>query len=150
MHYRHEPPQSAVMNIIAGYWLSQAVHLAARTRIADAMGNASAFLEEIAERTSTRPDELRRAMRALTCHGFFKQDDNGAFSQTPLSETLRSGVAGSTRAVLEAELGQDYYESWGDIEGCLREGARQSVGMACRCGATMHSIQKCKPCLARS
>jgi hypothetical protein len=117
-----DEPQSAIMNIIAGYWLSQVVHLAARIRIADAIGASSAGLEEIARRTRTRPDELRRAMRALTCHGFFKQDDEGAFSQTALSETLRSDVPGSMRAILEAELGHDHYQSWADNEGCMREG----------------------------
>jgi hypothetical protein len=30
------PPQSAVMHIIAGYWLSRAVYLAARLKLADA------------------------------------------------------------------------------------------------------------------
>jgi len=122
MKCRHEPPQSTIMHIISGYWLSQAVRLAARIRIADAIGSTSATLEEIAQRTSTRPDELQRAMRALTCHGFFKQSDDGAFAQTPLSEALKSGVPESMRAILEAELGHDHYQSWAEIEGCLRQG----------------------------
>jgi hypothetical protein len=41
--------KSAVINIVCGYWLSQAVHAAARIRIGDAIGNSSAFLEEIAQ-----------------------------------------------------------------------------------------------------
>src|SRR5215472_16133610 len=97
MKCRHEPPQSTIMHIISGYWLSQAVRLAARIRIADAIGSTSATLEEIAQRTSTRPDELQRAMRALTCHGFFKQSDDGAFAQTPLSEALKSDVPGACK-----------------------------------------------------
>jgi len=46
----------------------------------------------------------------------------GAFFQTPLSETLRSGKPGSMQAIVEAELGHDHYQSWGELESCLREG----------------------------
>lgn len=60
-------------------------------------------------------------MRALTSHGYFREADDGAFVHTPLSEALRSGGPGSMRAIAEAELGHDHYESWGRVESCLFE-----------------------------
>ncbi len=122
MEHHHEPPQAGVMRVIAGYWLSQAGYVAARLKIADAVGNGNTALGEIAQATGTRPDSLKRTMRALTSHGFFHQDETGAFFQTPLSETLRSGRPESMRAIAEAELGHDHYQSWGELESCLREG----------------------------
>ena len=110
------------MHVIAGYWLSQAVYVAARLKIADAVGDGNRALGEIARETGTKPDSLKRTMRALTSHGFFRQDKGGAFFQTPLSETLKSGKPGSMRAIVEAELGHDHYQSWGELESCLREG----------------------------
>jgi O-methyltransferase domain/Dimerisation domain len=116
------PPQSAVMHIIAGYWLSRAVYLAARLKLADAVGESGASLAALASATGTRPDRLQRLLRALASHGFFRQQPDGTFVQTPLSQTLLSGVPASMRALAEAELGRDHYESWRDIESCLRTG----------------------------
>jgi SAM-dependent methyltransferase len=116
------PPQSAVMHIIAGYWLSRTVYLAAKLKLADAVGGDGAMLADIAVKTGTRPAELARLMRALAAHGFFKREANGRFVQTPLSETLRTGTPGSMRGLAEAELGHDHYESWGSAESCLRQG----------------------------
>jgi hypothetical protein len=113
------PPQSAVMQILAGYWLARAVYLAARLKLADAVGDHGATLAALARATDTLPGPLRRLMRALTSHGFFRQDGD-TFVQTPLSDTLRSGPPGSMRAIAEAELGHDHYASWGAIETCLR------------------------------
>jgi hypothetical protein len=116
------PPQAQVLHIIAGYWLSRSVYLAARLKLADAIGDGAATLADIAARTGTREDNLRRLMRALSAHGFFEETGTGAFAQTALSETLRSDRPGSMRAVAEAELGHDHYDSWRDIESCLVEG----------------------------
>jgi hypothetical protein len=113
------PPQTAVMHIIAGYWLSRSVYLAARLKLADAIGDGTVSLLDIAAKTGTKPTALRRLMRALTSHGFFLEREDGCFSQTPLSETLRSGRPGSMRGLAEAELGHDHYEAWGQIETCL-------------------------------
>jgi len=66
------PPQSAVMHIIAGYWLSRAVYLGARLKLADAVGEKGATLEALASATGTRPDRLQRLLRALASHGFFR------------------------------------------------------------------------------
>lgn len=116
------PPQSAVMHIIAGYWLSRTVYLAAKLKLADAVGAQGATLAQIAATTGTRPEELARLMRALASHGFFKREADGRFVQTLLSETLISNRPGSMRGLAEAELGHDHYESWGDVESCLQQG----------------------------
>jgi DNA-binding IclR family transcriptional regulator len=105
------PPQSAVMHIIAGYWLSRAVYVAARLKLADAVGDGGASLAALASATGTKPDRLQRLMRALTSHGFFRQLPDGTFVQTALSQTLLSGVPASMRALAEAELGHEHYDS---------------------------------------
>jgi hypothetical protein len=116
------PPQAEIFHIIGGYWLSRAVYLAARLKIADAVSHQPASLCEIARATGTRPENLRRLMRALAAHGFFQDSGNETFCQTPLSETLCSDRPGSMRAFAEAELGHDHYDSWRNAESCLREG----------------------------
>lgn len=115
------PPPIAIMHVIADYWRSRAVYLAARLKIADVVGDGAASLADIAARTGTLAGPLRRLMRALTAHGFFVERDDGRFAQTPLSEVLRTGRPGSMRGLAEAELGHDHYEAWGQVETCLRQ-----------------------------
>jgi hypothetical protein len=115
---QEHPPQAAILHLIAGYWLARAVYLAARLKLADAVGER-ATLAEIAKATGTRSRALRRLMRALTSHGYFHEQAEGVFTQTPLSDALRSGRPGSMRAIAEAELGHDHYDSWREIESCL-------------------------------
>jgi hypothetical protein len=116
------PPQAEIFHIIGGYWLSRAVYLAAKLKIADAVGDGKADIPTIAAATGTRPEGLRRLLRALCAHGILKEEADGSFVQTPLSQVLRSGRPGSMRAIAEVELGHDHYDSWRDIESCLLKG----------------------------
>jgi SAM-dependent methyltransferase len=115
------PLQAEVVRVVGGYWLSRAVYLAARLKLADAVGEGPTSLAVIASNTGTRPGKLRRLMRALAAHGFFQDLGNETFTHTPASETLRSDRPGSMRAFAEAELGHDHYDSWRNVEQCLRE-----------------------------
>jgi len=136
------PPQVEIFNIIGGYWLSRAVYLAARLKLADVVGDRPTTLSTIAAATGTKPEPLRRLMRALAAHGFFQDTGNEMFSHTPLSETLRSDRPGSMRAFAEAELGHDHYESWRYVESCLREDGtafERVYGMPIWCYYAEHS-----------
>jgi hypothetical protein len=112
-------PQAAILHVIAGHWLARAVYLAARLKLVDAVGDKTT-LEDLAKATGTRSAALRRVMRALTSHGYFREESDGAFVQTPLSEALKSNSPCSMRAIAEAELGHHHYDSWREIESCLR------------------------------
>ena len=116
------PPQAEIFHIIGGYWLSRAVYLAAKLKLADAVGDGRATLPALAAATGTRPDGLRRLLRALAAHGIFKAEPDDSFSQTGLSDVLRSGRPGGMRAIAEVELGHDHYDSWRDVESCLLQG----------------------------
>jgi DNA-binding IclR family transcriptional regulator len=98
------PPQAQILQIVAGYWLSRAVYLAARLKLADAVADGPATLLAIATATGTRIDRLRRLMRALTAHGFFHDAGDGTFRQTVGSAAFGPGgqhasdCRGGTRA----------------------------------------------------
>jgi hypothetical protein len=87
MDQPHEPPQAHLMGIIAGYWLSQAVFVAARLKIADVISGGKITLDEIARATGTKADSLKRTMRALTVYP--NPDALLAAPWTPLHGTLR-------------------------------------------------------------
>jgi hypothetical protein len=51
MEPQQVPPQEAIMQIIADYWRSRAVYLAARIKLADGVGNARPTLAALAAAT---------------------------------------------------------------------------------------------------
>jgi hypothetical protein len=66
------------MRYMTGFWLSRAVWLAARFRLADAIGAGHASAAEIARATGTHPEPMRRLLDALTAAGLFRPEGAGA------------------------------------------------------------------------
>lgn len=62
------------MRVRHGLWLSRAVWLAARLRVADAVGAGPSSTADIARASATHLDSLERLMRALTAEGLFRRD----------------------------------------------------------------------------
>jgi hypothetical protein len=117
-----ENPIETILRIGAGLWQSRALWAAARLRIADAIGDEPEAVEEIAAKTGTRPDMLRRLLNALAGAGFFACDADGRFAHTDLSRLLRADHPLSQRSFVESVFGNEHYAAWGDIEQSLRSG----------------------------
>jgi len=117
-----ENPIETILRIGAGLWQSRALWAAARLRVADAIGDAPETVEEIAVRTGTRPDMLRRLLNALAAIGFFACEADGRFAHSDLSRLLRADHPLSQRSFVESVFGHEHYAAWGDIEESLRSG----------------------------
>ncbi len=115
------PPQATILDIIAGFWLSRALFLAAKLKLADVIGDSPISLAALAAKINARSEPLSRLMRALTTNGIFHEETDGTYRQTNLSEVLRTGRPGSVRGLAEVELGRDHYAAWGEVESCLTE-----------------------------
>lgn len=100
--------------MIGGYWITQAIYVAAHLGIADLLAHGPCTAEELAEQTHTESGALYRVLRALASVGIFAQDAQHRFSQTPLSEPLRSDAVQSQRA-FAIMMGAEFYETWGKL-----------------------------------
>src|SRR5262245_39967334 len=89
---------AAMFRLITGFWVSQAVGVAATLGIADQLQAGPRGGDDLALAVGADPDALQRLLRLLASLGVFAEVAAGTFGQTPLSETLRSGVRGSLRA----------------------------------------------------
>jgi hypothetical protein len=94
MQENQTPAQAEIFHIIGGYWLSRAVYLAARLKLADAVGDRPTSLASIAAVTGAKLENLRRLMRALAGHGFFRDEGNETFGQLQCRETLEDNIVG--------------------------------------------------------
>jgi hypothetical protein len=86
-------------DLIAGYFVSRAIHVAAQLDIARVLAGEPKTCEALAKLTHTHADTLHRLLRALASHGVFAEDAQGRFANTELSELLRSDIPSSMHAM---------------------------------------------------
>src|SRR3954464_13168661 len=115
-------PTQAVLQVIAGFWLSRAVYIAAKLGLADLVQDAPKTPAELAVLTGTHAVALHRVLRALASTGWLHEDSDGRFGPTPLTTGLQSGVPGSLRALATTELGEEHYPAWGNLLFSVRTG----------------------------
>jgi hypothetical protein len=115
------PPDQHLVQLIFGKWVSMAVSVAAKLRLADKL-NTPKTAAELAAETNTHPESLYRLLRALASVGVFASDTAGKFRLTPVGELLRTGVPGSMRGVADY-CGADWsWKAWGSLLDTVKTG----------------------------
>jgi len=107
-------PQQQIAHMITGYWVSQAVYVAAKLGLADRLRDGPRTADELAQATATRPRPLYRLLRALASVGVFAEDVEHRFGLTPLADCLRSDLPGSQQA-LAIMAGEEHYMAYGEL-----------------------------------
>ncbi len=107
-------PQQQISRMLTGYWIAQALYVAAKLGLADLVKDGPRTAEDLASTTQSHPRSLYRLLRALASVGVFAEDDQGRFSLTPLAECLRSGLPASQRA-MAITAGELFYPAWGEL-----------------------------------
>jgi hypothetical protein len=113
-------PQDRLADLMAGFWTTQAVYVAAKLGIADLLATGPRTADDLATATGTHPHALYRLLRALAGLGIFAEEPDGRFTLTPLAECLRD-VPGSLRA-LALMRGEWQYQAWGQLLHSVRTG----------------------------
>jgi hypothetical protein len=129
----HEvPPPAAMMGLITGYWVSQAVGVVALLGVADQLGEAPRGSDELARTVGADPQALYRVLRLLASLGVFAEVAPGSFALTPLGETLRSDAPNSVRYFAISETAPGHWLPWGRLHESVLSGrpmAREALGM---------------------
>ena len=107
-------PRDELNRMIAGFWATQAIHVAVRLRVPDLLSAGPRTAEELTAETGTHARSLYRLLRALSSSGVFREDAEHRFALTPLSECLLGNTAGSLSA-LAWMRGDWQYRAWGDL-----------------------------------
>ena len=110
-----QTPATRLRELIAGFVLSRAVYAAASLGIADLLAKAPSDASTLAQACSAHAGALHRVLRTLASVGVFAETAHGKFCNTPLSELLRSDVAGSLRALSLMYGDDDVWAAWGSI-----------------------------------
>ncbi|MEV6773317.1 methyltransferase [Nocardia sp. NPDC051030] len=80
-----------------------AVRAVASLRLADLLADGPLAVEELAQRSSTDPEALRRVLRHLVCHGVFTEPSPDTFATNELAALLRSDHPSGLRVGLDLE-----------------------------------------------
>lgn len=115
------PPSATLIQMMTGYWVSQAIYVAAKLGVADLLAEGALSFEELATKTKTDASSLRRVLRALASIGIFTEPSSGMFALTPLASLLRTGTPDSMRA-LAIMYAEEQYRAWGDVLHSVRTG----------------------------
>jgi len=67
------PPPATLLQMMTGYWVSQALHVAAKLGIADLLADGPVDCEDLAAATDTHAPSLQRVLRALASVGVFTE-----------------------------------------------------------------------------
>jgi len=126
------PPPAQMLQIITGYWISQAVGTAARLGVSDQLADRPKTSSEVASAVGADPQALFRLMRMLASIGVFTLDKQERFALTPLGDTLRSSVPGSVRNFAVAETAPGHWQPWGKMYEAIKTGepmCKPALGM---------------------
>jgi len=113
---------SALFQMATGYWVSQAIYVAAKLGIADLLKDGSKSCAVLAARTGADAPSLFRLLRALASVGIFLHVGDDCFALSRLAESLRADAPGSLRAMV-ITIGEIHYQACGNLLYSVQTGA---------------------------
>jgi hypothetical protein len=78
------PPPFALYRMISGFYVSQAIYAIVRLGIADCLSDGPLDTEELARRSKSHVQSLKRVLRLLVTVDLFTEDNQGRFALTPI------------------------------------------------------------------
>lgn len=126
------PPPVAMMGLITGYWISQAIGVVAELGVADRLVNGPRDSDDLAREVGANPQALYRVMRLLASIGVFSEVTPRHFDLTELGATLGTDTPGSVRSFAITETAPGHWLPWGRLNESVRTGqpmCHKALGM---------------------
>src|SRR5260370_41857604 len=111
-----------MFQLILGFMMPQAIHVAAKRGIADIWGGSRVTADELAATTSSHAPSLRRLLKFRTSVGVFSEDAAGKYQQTPLSNALRRDHPQSVRGMAIAFGSPFFWRACGELSATVATG----------------------------
>ena len=127
LHRNAVPPIVRVFETTFGFVEAKALYVAAELGLADLVAGAPLDVDALATAAATDADATARLLRLLQGLGYFTQDRDGRWRNTPMSELLRSDRADSVREWVRFVCGPWHGEIWNHAVHSVRTGRSASV-----------------------
>jgi Dimerisation domain/O-methyltransferase domain len=122
------PPPLQMVQMLAGFQVSQALYAAARLGVADQLTDGPKRIEDVVTVLNADPAALGPLTRALAGMGVFVEVADGTYDLTPLGRTLTSDEPGSMRDLALMWM-ETHYEPFAGLVDTVRTG---------QCAAEVH------------
>jgi hypothetical protein len=109
------PAGARMLQMVLGAFVSKSLVIAARLDIAGRLAAGPLTVEDLGKRAGADAGALQRVLRALASVGVFQENEVGEFSNTELSSTLRSDVAGSMKSMALFLCDDPLWAAWGEL-----------------------------------
>jgi hypothetical protein len=108
------PSPLVLFQMATGYWVSQAIYVAAKLGIADLLKDGPQSCTALAAATGSDAPSIFRLMRALASVGVFSHVSRDCFALSRLAESLQSNAPASLRAMV-ITVGEIHYQACGNL-----------------------------------
>jgi len=115
------PPRNRLLDLMTGYWLSQAIYVAAKLELCDALDSEPKSATALAQKLGCHEDSLYRLLRALASQGIGEEHPDRHFTATEMSDNLRRDSDRSLWA-MAVMMGEEHYTAWGQLLDGVRHG----------------------------
>ena len=115
------PPPATLLQMMTGYWVSQALYVAAKLGVADLLVDGPRSVDDLATATQAHALSLHRVLRALASVGIFTESSPRVFALTPMASLLRTGTPNSM-AAMAIMYAEEQYRAWGNVLHSVRTG----------------------------
>ena len=115
-------PQVALMSLIQGRIVANAIALVAELGVADHVTAEPTPIATLAGATNSNVDALYRVLRAVAAFGVFVETPDRSFVHSPMSELLRSNTPGSVRPMARWNHEPARYAAWGALDHAVKSG----------------------------
>jgi C-methyltransferase len=122
LNQRLMPAPAAMMEMIVGTWLSQAITVAAELGVADVLAAGPMTIDELAAAVGANSDALRRLLRALIGRGVFHHRHDGRYELNSLARTLCSDSDASMSAAAQFYGSREQRDRWTLLADSVRTG----------------------------
>jgi hypothetical protein len=113
---------AALFQMATGYWVSQAIYVAAKLGIADLLKDEPQTCVALAAATESDAPSLFRLMRALASVGVFSHVRGDCFALSRLAESLQTNARASLRAMV-ITIGEIHYQACGNLLHSVQTGS---------------------------
>ncbi|MFJ5830012.1 methyltransferase [Streptomyces sp. NPDC093089] len=119
---RDQSDSYALLNLIQGAVITQALSVAAKLGVADVLADGPLSAGDIAGRVGADAKATHRILRALAGHGVFAVGSDGRYENTPLSDKLREDAPDSMRGFAVLMSHPLLHEEWGHLATTVETG----------------------------
>ncbi|MEX0173934.1 methyltransferase [Streptomyces sp. LMG1-1-1.1] len=119
---RDQSDSYALLNLIQGAVITQAISVAAKLGVADVLADGPLSAGDIAGRVGADAKATHRILRALAGHGVFAVGADGRYENTPLSDKLREDAPDSMRGFAVLMSHPLLHEEWGHLATTVETG----------------------------